>query len=99
MRLTTEEIELIKLTARSQFGPATDVWLFGSRVDDTRRGGDIDLLICPSDTGVSNLFARKIRFLVDLEKRLGERKIDVVIDRPDNTLPIVDVAKTTGVRL
>ncbi|MFZ5592659.1 MAG: nucleotidyltransferase domain-containing protein [Pseudomonadota bacterium] len=42
-RLTTSQIETIRQTARQIFGSEVSVWLFGSRVDDSRRGGDIDL--------------------------------------------------------
>ena len=43
MRLTPTEIAAIKAAARDAFGETVVVRLFGSRVDDHRRGGDIDL--------------------------------------------------------
>ena len=47
MRLTTSQIETIRQAARQNFGAGASVWLFGSRVDDARRGGDVDLYIEP----------------------------------------------------
>ena len=42
MRLTTQQIAAIILTTRSIAGQHAKVWLYGSRLDDARRGGDID---------------------------------------------------------
>ncbi len=43
MRLTPRQQQIIREAARDVFGTEARVWLFGSRVDDSRRGGDIDL--------------------------------------------------------
>ena len=45
MRLTPHEVAAIKAAAREAFGESAVVRLFGSRVDDGRRGGDLDLHI------------------------------------------------------
>ena len=45
MRLDDKTREIIKSEVATQFGADTTVPLFGSRVDDTQRGGDIELLI------------------------------------------------------
>ena len=47
MRLDDKTREIIKSEVASQLGAEASVRLFGSRVDDTQRGGDIDLLIEP----------------------------------------------------
>ncbi len=47
MRLQNFEIEAIKSTAQLMFGKQTMVTLFGSRVEDDKKGGDIDLYIEP----------------------------------------------------
>ena len=99
MRLTPTQIETIWQAAWDVFGQETQVWLFGSRVDDSKRGGDIDLLIHPADPAADQTLTRKIRFLGLLERQLGERKIDVVIEARDDTRPIVQIARQTGVRL
>lgn len=103
MRLTDTERQILRDAARDAFGNDTKVYLFGSRVDDTKRGGDIDLLVCldarsgAADT--AHLARQRVRYLVLLEKALGERKIDLVTALPDDERPIVRVAKTTGVEL
>ncbi|MBS0271806.1 MAG: nucleotidyltransferase domain-containing protein [Proteobacteria bacterium] len=45
IRLNDFEISAILETFESIFAPEDHIWLFGSRVDETRKGGDIDLLI------------------------------------------------------
>lgn len=97
MRLNTDQVETIREAADAAFGRGTLVSLFGSRVDDQKRGGDIDLLITPA--AHDETLRRKIRFLVLLERALGERRIDVLIARPDDSREIVRIARETGVRL
>ena len=45
MRLSSKNVEVIKDEIENMFGEVAQVWLFGSRVDDASRGGDIDLLV------------------------------------------------------
>ena len=45
MRLTVDEHGLIREGTRQEIGPDRTVRLFGSRLDDSRRGGDIDWLV------------------------------------------------------
>lgn len=99
MRLTPKQIETILGAAKIAFGQEAEVWLFGSRVDDARRGGDIDLLVHPAHPIDGQTLARKIRFLGLLERDLGERKVDVIIEAPDDHRPIVRIAHETGVKL
>lgn len=52
------------------------LYLFGSRVDDTKRGGDIDLLIVSK-----SLTKKDLRFIrIDFFNYFGEQKIDIVLD-------------------
>jgi predicted nucleotidyltransferase len=99
MRLTPEQLDAIQCASISAFSKDVGVWLFGSRVDDSKKGGDIDLLIQPAVAANDQLFSRKIRFLTQLERRLGERKIDVVIETPNDTRPIIEIAHATGIRI
>ena len=45
MRLTLNYRDIIVTTAKQMLGDDAMVWLFGSRTDDTQKGGDIDLYI------------------------------------------------------
>lgn len=94
MRLNVEERRVIRTTAAEVFGSDARVILFGSRVDDVRRGGDIDLFVEAPDT--SDLMAKKMRFAVQLQLRLGEQKIDIVV-ATDPTRLIEQEARRTGV--
>ncbi len=76
MRLTAEQVEAIKATFCSVFKKGS-IMLFGSRTDDLKKGGDIDLFIDTEDT--KSCFTEKLRFLVLLKRRIGEQKIDVLI--------------------
>lgn len=95
MRLTKEEIKLIKQAFFEIFGDGK-IYLFGSRVDDTKRGGDIDLYVNPKNR--DELRKKKIKFLVKLDEYIGEQKIDVVVAKDENRL-IEKEALKTGVEL
>ncbi len=99
MRLTQEQIATIRQATTEAFGANAQVWLFGSRVGDSKRGGDIDLLLCPDPAANHDLLRRKIRFLGMLERTLGERRIDVIIENTAHPRPIEKIARETGVRL
>ena len=98
MRLTAKQAEVISSAVREIYGEDSRLWLFGSRVDDTRRGGDIDLLVRP-DSGGGYALIDKIRLLGKLERGLGERKIDIVIETPDDQRAIVKIAHERGIPL
>lgn len=99
MRLSPEQVQAIRHAATASFGDDTAVWLFGSRVDDSKRGGDIDLLVRPAPAAADQPIARKIRMLTLLERLLGERKIDLVVEQPHDPRPIVSVAHATGIQI
>jgi hypothetical protein len=68
-------------------------------VDDHKRGGDIDLLVRPPPSAANQPFAKKIKMLGLLERLLGERKIDLVMEQPGDSRPIVTVAHPTGIQI
>ena len=95
MRLTEFEIQAIKESAQEIFGSGVEIFLFDSRVDDKRKGGDIDLYI---KVATGNDLKHKIDFLVSLEQKIGEQKIDVILAQ-DQHRPIEQQAISTGVLL
>lgn len=96
MRLTAEERMLIKKAFLEVF-QAGEIYLFGSRVDDTKRGGDIDLYLCPCQK-FEDEKARRRKFLIKLDEYLGEQKIDAILAQNQNRL-IEQEALRTGVAL
>ena len=101
MRLSTQQQSIIRTTATEAFGAGAGVWLFGSRADDSKRGGDIDLLIETDQTDINALTRAEITFLTQLQMKLGEQKIDVLLDYPSRKTrpPIFAIAKATGILL
>lgn len=96
MRLTKYERDAIKKAFLETF-LGGHIYLFGSRVDDSKRGGDIDLYLCPS-VEFDNERERKIQFLIKLDESIGEQKVDVVMAKNYNRL-IEREALKTGVEL
>jgi len=97
MRIKKEDIILIKKITKENFGNNAKVYLFGSRVDDQKKGGDIDLYI---ETDMKNdVFKQKLKMLGMLHRVLGEQKIDIVINNFINDKYIYQVAKNEGIPL
>ena len=84
MRLSLKEQLSIKQTIY-QFDPNALVYLFGSRVDDNKRGGDIDLLVFSKR--LCSTEKRKIK--IKLYELIGEQKIDLIIAQNTSLSPFV----------
>lgn len=97
MRLSEWQRDIIKQKALECFGEDVQVYIFGSRVDDTKRGGDIDIYVktLPTD----RMLDMKIEYLQKLERELGEQKIDAVIDDGKSQKTIYKVARKEGIKL
>ncbi len=63
MRLKKSEIELIKETIHKYIQDAV-IYIFGSRLDDKKRGGDVDIFIV-ANRKVDLLSKSKIRFFLE----------------------------------
>lgn len=101
MRLTEAEKKLICEAFLHNFSKEDHLWLFGSRVDDSKKGGDIDFYIETVEKDVHIALDKKLSFLSDVWSALGEQKIDVVLNltKNDFTLPIYQQAKSQGIFL
>ncbi|NLQ18998.1 nucleotidyltransferase domain-containing protein [Marinomonas sp. M1K-6] len=92
MRLTEQQQQAIIQHFTTVFRQGK-LFLFGSRVDDTQKGGDIDLYIIPSS--FDDLAEKKITFLTGLKRDIGDQKIDLVIHR--GTPRLIDrIARESG---
>lgn len=99
MRLDDKTREIIKSEVAGQFGEEAIVRLFGSRVDDTQRGGDIDLLIEPGRP-LAHRIQAECRLAARLYIKLGGQKVDVLIKDPlKPLLPIHEQALLNGIIL
>lgn len=82
MRLTQAEIDLLNKTIYSLAPEATGVRLFGSRLDDSAKGGDIDLMIDFTQP-VERPALLSTRLAVALSRAMQGRSVDVVLRAPN----------------
>ena len=74
MRLSTFERSSIKEIVK-KFDPEAQIFLFGSRVDDSTKGGDIDLLLITK----RNSFIDKLKLKVQIKEKIGDQRIDIIL--------------------
>lgn len=99
MRMSDQAVQVVRDTVKELVGNSVVVRLFGSRVDDSAKGGDIDLYVASSEI-ISNRASMAARIAARLQQRLGDQRIDVVLTDPQTPrLPIHEVAEKTGIRL
>jgi uncharacterized protein len=99
MRLTTAQIEVIRETTRQVLGDGARVILFGSRVKDNLKGGDVDLMVETSES-VSEPAVLSARLASRVSRAMDGRKVDVVIKAPNLMIqPIHKIAAESGVVL
>ncbi len=80
MRVLKPEINIIKNNIL-KFDKDAEVYLFGSRVDDNKKGGDIDILIVSDFITKYDLI--KIEYLIF--QQIDEQKIDFIISKKNIT--------------
>lgn len=82
MRLTPAQRHAILDAIHGETGPTVRVLLFGSRLDDHLRGGDVDILVEFQDP-VERPALMSARLATRALRALGGRKVDVVISAPN----------------
>lgn len=96
MRLSEHQREVIRRTTAELAGASAHALLFGSRLNDQARGGDIDILIelpqlCPDRLALS------LRIGARIERQLGLQKIDVLVADPATPLSaVLNAARRVG---
>lgn len=99
MRLTEAQIDLIRDAVHRVFGTRARVMLFGSRVDDNARGGDLDLLV-EVDHPVDHPALASAQMAARIGRGMHGRRVDVIIDAPNlNRQAIFRIARENGVPL
>jgi len=80
--------------AVKKFDESAKIWLFGSRANNSQKGGDIDIAV------LSSVISRKNRhdIVYEIEKQIGEQKIDFLVCA-DYSKPIFRMATESGVQI
>ena len=95
MRLNDDEANAIREEAR-RLDPGAEIYLYGSRVDDSACGGDIDLLVISDRLNFRDLLKLRSAIL----DRIGWQQLDLTVRRRDEAAePIVALAKEAGLKL
>ncbi len=99
MRLSPAQCESIRAIVAAQAGDSARVRLFGSRLDDTAKGGDVDLLVELAEP-VSDPAPLAARIAGRVSRLLEGRKVDVLLMAPNlKIMPIHECASREGVLL
>lgn len=93
MRLKKNEISAIKQSVHL-FDPQAKIFLFGSRADDKKKGGDIDLFILSGK--INSRIKRKIK--LKIYDQIGEQRIDMIVT-PHIKTAFHRIAASEGVQL
>lgn len=103
MRVTPEQLKVFGTFAHRYFGEDALLWLFGSRVDDSKKGGDYDFFVETALSDADEIIERKIALLAELQgaAQFEDEKIDIVVKRRISSfnMPIYQVATREGIRI
>ena len=80
MRISDLEKETI-VNAIMAYDPEAKIWLFGSRADNSQKGGDIDIGILSKKIDAM----QKLEIKINVCEKIGEQKIDLYISKTGNT--------------
>ena len=95
MRLTPKEATAIREEV-GRLDPDAEVFLYGSRADDSGRGGDIDLMVVSDKLGFRDTLRLRTRIL----DCIGWQQLDLVVRRREQGAdPLLALAQETGVKL
>ncbi len=100
-RLSDYDLNAIIYLFRKHFLPEDKLWLFGSRADLSKKGGDIDLYVETTASSAEQAVKMKSDFLWNLEQKIGEQKVDVVLNMLNKPHPLAihEIARTKGIKI
>ena len=108
MRLIESEIQAMIASIEAVFKKknmplsSVSLFLFGSRVRDDLKGGDIDLLLRVPKEILSAVKKLKLDFLIEIQGRIGEQKIDLLmidLDPPQDPFHEIAIEQTVLLKL
>lgn len=101
MRLSDFQRHVIRECVHRYFGSEAKALLFGSRVYDAQRGGDIDILVEVADVDPDSQDAliRKVKTVCAIQAKIGERKIDLIVAGKNSHNPVAQVARQEGIEV
>ena len=94
MRISPDQTHIICKQIHQHLGSSATIWLFGSRVNDHKKGGDVDLYVEASPHALLD----EIRCKIELEEIL-DMPVDLIVRRPFDDSLIANIAKGQGLKL
>ena len=94
MRLSQKEQQEIKRIIQEIFGDV-DIYIFGSQLDSSKRGGDVDIFL-QLNTNCADIRVKRAKAKILLEEKLL-RPIDIVVDK--NASALIKKEALQGVKL
>jgi predicted nucleotidyltransferase len=82
MRLRSQDIIVLHTASYDIASDVSAIRLFGSRLDDNARGGDVDLMI-DFEQPVDNPAVLSARLAVRASRAISNRKVDVLLRAPN----------------
>ena len=95
MRIKKIQTKFLKQSIQ-EYLPDSSIYLIGSRVDDSLKGGDIDVLVI-AGRQLTNQEKRNVK--IAFYKEFGEQKIDLISIKRDDESSFKDYALLDSVQL
>lgn len=101
MRLKESQRRQIVSILKARYGKHSRIWLFGSRIDDEARGGDVDLYIeTERARAAQGAVRQRHEVALALEEVMGGITVDLLVQYPgEHELPLQTLAKTNGIQI
>ncbi len=94
VRLKDWEIDVIKKVIKS-FDKDAKIYIYGSRANLNKKGGDIDILVISKNISLEN----QIKIKAKLIRFLGDRKIDLLVAKDEKETNFVELIYSQAVEI